>query len=308
MGGLRRYLRITPGVHHRLPGPVRHTALRRLLVQGRRPAGGLAQEPGVVGHRRGHRGTDRLLHEPPGGAGVRRPGPLGGARRGPRGGRDGGLVHGATGAPVAPGTAPVHEEGAHAVTGTPHEAPPVMTIPLIILAVASTIGWLLNAPFGWPGLPRQMAGAGLPGHHRPGLHGGDQHQVGDRAGRDGGGVHRPVHRAWACGGGPPNRPELEPAVLRHGWYIDEGVAATVSGPLAAAGQRRQLPGRRGLGRRHRQRSGPPHRPDRPPAAPAYRPATSATTRSGSGSGRPSCWRTWPPGWGADRRDDSASPC
>ena len=30
----------------------------------------------------------------------------------------------------------------------------------------------------------------------------------------------------------PTRPELEPAVLAHGWYIDEGVAATVSGPLA----------------------------------------------------------------------------
>ena len=29
-----------------------------------------------------------------------------------------------------------------------------------------------------------------------------------------------------------DRPELEPAVLVHGWYIDEGVAATVSGPLA----------------------------------------------------------------------------
>jgi NADH-quinone oxidoreductase subunit L len=24
---------------------------------------------------------------------------------------------------------------------------------------------------------------------------------------------------------------LEPAVIRHGWYIDEGVSATVSGPL-----------------------------------------------------------------------------
>src|SRR5262249_13196594 len=32
--------------------------------------------------------------------------------------------------------------------GAPHEAPQVMTIPLIILAVASTFGWLLNAPFG----------------------------------------------------------------------------------------------------------------------------------------------------------------
>ena len=28
------------------------------------------------------------------------------------------------------------------------------------------------------------------------------------------------------------RPALEPAVLAHGWYIDEGIAATVSGPLA----------------------------------------------------------------------------
>ena len=30
----------------------------------------------------------------------------------------------------------------------------------------------------------------------------------------------------------PVQPSLEPAVLEHGWYIDEGVAHTVSGPLA----------------------------------------------------------------------------
>ena len=76
------------GVPHRLPGPGRHSAVRRLLVQGRHPGGGLAQEPGPVGRRRGHRRAHRLLHEPPGDAGLRRPGPLGGAQRRPRGGRD----------------------------------------------------------------------------------------------------------------------------------------------------------------------------------------------------------------------------
>ena len=77
-----------PGLHHRLPGPLRHSAFRRILVQGRRPAGRLAQEPGVVGRRGGDRGADRLLHEPPGHAGLRRPGPLGRAQSGARGGRD----------------------------------------------------------------------------------------------------------------------------------------------------------------------------------------------------------------------------
>ena len=37
-------------------------------------------------------------------------------------------------------------------------------------------------------------------------------------------------RAWW---GVSERPALEPAVVRHGWYVDEGVAAIVSGPLAA---------------------------------------------------------------------------
>ena len=37
------------GLPRRLPGPGGHSALRRILVQGRRPAGRLAQEPGVCG-------------------------------------------------------------------------------------------------------------------------------------------------------------------------------------------------------------------------------------------------------------------
>ena len=57
--------------------------LRRLLVQGRHPGRGLAQEPGPVGRRLRHRRPDRLLHEPPGRPGLVRPGPLGG--RGPSG-------------------------------------------------------------------------------------------------------------------------------------------------------------------------------------------------------------------------------
>src|SRR5262249_10915284 len=54
-----------------------------------------------------------------------------------------GMLHGA---PVATSGAAAHEEPG--APGAPHESPALMTFPLIILAVASTIGWLVNAPFG----------------------------------------------------------------------------------------------------------------------------------------------------------------
>jgi NADH-quinone oxidoreductase subunit L len=136
-----------------------------------------------------------------------------------------GLVHGTPVTPVAP-----VEPGAHDATGPPHEAPPVMTIPLIILAVASTIGWLLNAPFGgldfidkWlaPVFPTTIAPAFT-------IATGTKWAieiVATGAAFIGLFVGLGLWRRTA------DRPELEPAILQHGWYIDEGVSATVSGPL-----------------------------------------------------------------------------
>jgi NADH-quinone oxidoreductase subunit L len=106
-----------------------------------------------------------------------------------------------------------------------------MTIPLIILAVASTIGWLLNAPFGgldfidkWlaPVFPTTIAPAFTVATSTKWLIG----LVATAAAFIGLFVGLGLWRRTA------ERPELEPAILQHGWYIDEGVSATVSGPLA----------------------------------------------------------------------------
>jgi NADH-quinone oxidoreductase subunit L len=120
---------------------------------------------------------------------------------------------------------------AGAAGATPHEAPWVMTIPLIILAVASTIGWLVNAPFGGLDFLTKWLAPVFPATIAPAFHvaTGTKWLLGLVATAaaligllSGLGLWR--HAV--------ERPALEPPVLAHGWYIDEGVAVTVSGPLA----------------------------------------------------------------------------
>ena len=116
-------------------------------------------------------------------------------------------------------------------SGEPHEAPRTMTIPLVILTVASVFGWLLNANFGgldfinkWlaPIFPATVATPFTVSTNTKWILG-------------------IIATAFALTGlfagmglwrKAVDRPALEPAFLAHAWYIDEGISATVSGPLA----------------------------------------------------------------------------
>jgi NADH-quinone oxidoreductase subunit L len=115
--------------------------------------------------------------------------------------------------------------------GPPHESPPIMTIPLVLLSVGAALGGAINLPFfGWNFLERFLAPM-FPAAIDPSIHVGSATKL----------VLSLVVLA-AClvalvlGLGTwktAEHPALEPAVLTHGWYIDEGLAATVSGPVAA---------------------------------------------------------------------------
>jgi NADH-quinone oxidoreductase subunit L len=149
--------------------------------------------------------------------------------------REQAAAHGAAGTAgvLHGGGSPAEEAEAMAVggAGAPHEAPPIMTGPLIILAIASTFGWLLNAPFGGLDFITKWLAPVFPATIAPPFTVSTETKwiisvvatgvafIGLFAGL----------AAWRR---TADRPDLEPAVLRHGWYIDEGVAATVSGPLA----------------------------------------------------------------------------
>jgi NADH-quinone oxidoreductase subunit L len=123
------------------------------------------------------------------------------------------------------------DSGSHGHDGTPHESPPVMTIPLIILAVCSVLGFLINLPIsGWNFLDRWLAPV-FPATIAP--------QAGpstDTKWIIGVVVTVIAFTGLAAGLGlwrrAVDRPALEPAVLAHGWYIDDAVSAAVAGPLA----------------------------------------------------------------------------
>ena len=143
-------------------------------------------------------------------------------------GAAGDFGHGTAGA-VPAGHGSGHD-GGHG-SGEPHEAPATMTIPLIILGVASVIGWLINAPFGgldylnkWlaPVFPATVATPFT-------VATGTKWLIGLVATAAALGGLAAGLGLWAK---KVYRPELEPALLAHGWYIDEGIAATVSGPLS----------------------------------------------------------------------------
>ena len=137
-------------------------------------------------------------------------------------------AHGAAGTAGAIGTAD-HGSGEPG-PATPHEAPWVMTLPLIVLGIASTIGWLINAPFGGLDFLNKWLAPVFPGTIAPAVEisTGTKWTIGVIAtGVALIGVLIGL-RVWAR---RADQPALEPAVLTNGWYIDEGIAAAVSGPV-----------------------------------------------------------------------------
>jgi len=114
-------------------------------------------------------------------------------------------------------------------SGPPHESPPVMTVPLVILAVASTFGWLINANFaGLDFLSRFLAPV-FPARIAPAV-------VVATSTKWYLGVATTAFCFAGIGVGlvawrQAERPELEPAFLARAWYVDDGVSAAVSGPL-----------------------------------------------------------------------------
>ncbi|MGI8493353.1 MAG: NADH-quinone oxidoreductase subunit L [Acidimicrobiales bacterium] len=149
------------------------------------------------------------------------------------------------GSPVGVGRAATEEGGAgaeeshrptegHGDGGRPHESPWVMTLPLVVLAILSSGGWLLNAPFGSLDKLDRFLAPLFPASIAPA-------------------IHVATNTKWVLGGvtvglslvglvlglaawRTPVHPRLEPSAVRHGWYIDEAVSATVSGPLAGAAE------------------------------------------------------------------------
>ncbi|MDQ2726984.1 MAG: NADH-quinone oxidoreductase subunit L, partial [Actinomycetota bacterium] len=125
------------------------------------------------------------------------------------------------------GTGPDHGHGER-----PHESPLVMTVPLVLLMIASFFGGLLNLPyFGMDYLTKFLAPV------FPTAIAADVHVA------TGTKVILSLIVLIGCLGGiviglgiwkTSEHPQLEPAFLRRQWFLDDGLAATVSGPLNGA--------------------------------------------------------------------------
>jgi NADH-quinone oxidoreductase subunit L len=143
--------------------------------------------------------------------------------------RSAAAAHGAAG-DSGHGTGGAHGGGAHGGPVEPHEPPATMTVPLVILAVASTVGWLLDAPFGGLDFINRWLAPVFPATVAAPF----------RVPTDTKWVIGAIATAAALAGlaaglglwaRAVSRPRLEPAAVVHGWYIDEGVSALVGGPL-----------------------------------------------------------------------------
>ena len=111
----------------------------------------------------------------------------------------------------------------------PHESPPVMLIPLIVLAIAAVFGGLLDLPFHphFDFLERWLdpvVGANL---YNPAVGAGGLWVLGII---DGVLSILGIYVAGRIWGRQSEHPELEPEVLRKGWWIDATIDSTIARP------------------------------------------------------------------------------
>ena len=133
------------------------------------------------------------------------------------------------------GSVPAADPGDHGADagghghGDPHESPWVMRLPLVVLAFLAVVGGIINLPYKpFNGLERWL-GPIFPSSIVPPIHVDTSTKV----------ILAVIVTALCVLGlvaglaawGTAEHPALEPAVLRHGWYLDEALAATVSGPI-----------------------------------------------------------------------------
>ena len=113
--------------------------------------------------------------------------------------------------------------------GDPHESPWVMRFPLVVLAFLAAVGGIINLPFKPFNTLDRWLGPIFPASIVPPIHVSTGTKVVLAVIVTGLCVLGLV--AGLLAWGTAEHPALEPAVLRHGWYLDEALAATVSGPI-----------------------------------------------------------------------------
>jgi NADH-quinone oxidoreductase subunit L len=110
----------------------------------------------------------------------------------------------------------------------PHEAPPTMTIPLIVLAVGAAIGGLINLPFGKTAFLEHFLHPVIHvAQHELVFSGANQitlAAISTVAALVGIGMAR---RVW---GASAENPSAEPVILQRAWGVDQAVSALVGGP------------------------------------------------------------------------------
>ncbi len=137
-------------------------------------------------------------------------------------------------------TGDAHDDPSHSVAGhegaghgaRPHESPLVMTLPLVVLTIASFFGGLINLPFFHMDHLTTFLAPVFPTTIAPEIHVASSTKV----------ILSLVVLAGCLAGiviglgiwKSAQHPRLEPAFLRQSWYLDDGLAVAVAGPINAA--------------------------------------------------------------------------